>query len=607
METLSLAMKGKTRHTGGCASAERLVALSAQAYQLAARILNSSQDAEDVVQGAYLSALDRLPAGLPEDEARTWFLTVVANAAKKHRRGEARRRRREAAVRPVEREKAVDRPGGESVSVLRGAMAVLEEKYRIPVALCYEQGLTQRETATVLRMPERTVSKYVNVGLAKLRKALERAGYPAAVAAVLGGLKSTAPAVPASLAGRVEVLVAKGAVKAGTSAAAASASAAAKGGYAMKLVAGVVLAAGVAAGVAVSMKGGGAPLPAEAPPGPIKEPAHDQKYELVPAAAARAPEDGVYLSRGMIAGVLNGPGLGAEYTSCSDVAGDGKGNAYWTVAGTFPIVRRWGVEDDRVATVAGSATGHLDGPLGRARFGGWGGGGYSPGGIEVSRDGKHIFVREPHNEKRLRHIDLDAGTVSTIGKELTAVRDATGEVYVLDLKGGIAPPGKGYRTLKAPALNIAGHSLHYALDAAKARLYYHVRGPIRVADLRTGKSSPVSWDKGSRAKKRKTDATGPLESMVFHCPIRLSISPGGRYLYIGGGDSCSFYRVDLEKRYVHVFARDGDGTYSFQDGDEREKKRRISVYPSAAFFADDGSAVWGAQGVFRLVPAGEGR
>jgi DNA-directed RNA polymerase specialized sigma24 family protein len=32
----------------------------------------------------------------------------------------------------------------------------LEEKYRIPVALCCEQGLTQREAAEILEVPDRT-------------------------------------------------------------------------------------------------------------------------------------------------------------------------------------------------------------------------------------------------------------------------------------------------------------------------------------------------------------------------------------------------------------------------------------------------------------------
>ena len=587
----------------------RLWAAAGQAYQIAFRATDSREAAEDAVQQAFLVALSELPAGLSASEVRLWFFRVVTNAAGNLRRSELRRRGRETLVMQERGNKgSPSGAGSDLVGALRRAMENLDAKYRLPVALCYEQGLTQNEAAGVLRMPARTVSKYVNVGLEKLRKALERAGYPAAVAAVLGGLKSTAPVVPASLAGRVEALVAQGAAKTGAGAAAASVSAAAKGGIAMKLIAGVILAGAVAAGVAmVAPKRGTEPLPAEALPGPVKEHAPDEKYRLVPAAAARSPEKGAYLSRGMIAGILNGPGLGAEYTSTSDAASDGRGNAYWTAAGTFPIVRRWSVGDDRVVTVAGSATGHLDGPLSRARFGGWGGGGYSPGGIEVSRDGRHGFVREPHNEKRLRHIDLDSGKVSTLGKGLTAVRDRTGEVYVLNLGGGAVPPGKGYKTLKIPKLQIAGHSLHYALDAAGGRLYYHVRGPLCVADLKTGKCAPLSWDKGSRAKKRKQDVTGPLEGMLFHCPVGLSISPGGRYLYVGGGDSCSFYRIDLEKKYVHVFARDAADTYSFQDGTERDQKTRISVYPTAAFFADDGSAVWGAQGIFRLVPTGRGR
>ena len=148
-------------------------------------------------------------------------------------------------------------------------MRTLDQKYRVPLALCYEQDFTKRDAATVLEMPERTLSRYVSVGLEKLRKALERAGYPAAIAAVLGGLKQTAPAVPASLAGRVEALVSSGAKAAPRKLAsrAARRGSAAKGGYTMKLIAGVVLAGAVAAGAAIlaPRENGVAPLPAEAP------------------------------------------------------------------------------------------------------------------------------------------------------------------------------------------------------------------------------------------------------------------------------------------------------------------------------------------------------
>jgi DNA-directed RNA polymerase specialized sigma24 family protein len=94
MEALVLVMAADDRRE----AVKGLLALGGQAYQLAAHVLDSSASAEDAVQGAYLSALEHMPSGLPPEEARVWFLKVVANAARKHLRGELRRKGREAAV-----------------------------------------------------------------------------------------------------------------------------------------------------------------------------------------------------------------------------------------------------------------------------------------------------------------------------------------------------------------------------------------------------------------------------------------------------------------------------------------------------------------------------
>jgi len=244
-------------------TADRLIGLSAAAYRLAVHVLGSPVGAEDVVQEAYLKALTRLRTSPPPSEEQAWFLKVVANVAKDHLRSDARRKRREATV-GVGQERDAREPGrgGEMNGAVRAILASLESKYRLPLALCYQENMTQRQAATILEMPERTLSRYVSTGLAKLRKALERAGYPAAVAAVLGGLKSTAPVVPASLAGQVKALVTQGTVKTGTGAA-ASVSAAAKGGIAMKVVAGIVAAGALAGAVVVSTGaiGGGEETP----------------------------------------------------------------------------------------------------------------------------------------------------------------------------------------------------------------------------------------------------------------------------------------------------------------------------------------------------------
>jgi len=251
---------------------EPLLGLREVAFRFAQRLVGEPNLAEDVVQQAYVDALNYLGRGaLHEESLRAWFLRVVSNAARSHLRSEIARKRREAAV-PA----AVQEPSPERglVEPLRVAVSALEVKYRAPIVLCYENGLSQREAAAVLEIPETTLYDRLRTGLERLRKVLTRAGYAAVPAAVLGGLKETAPTVPASLAGRVEAAVAG---KAGTAPAAAASKAAAahtaaKGGLMFKVVMGLALSGAVAAGVAVvSGRGGGGPLPAEAPPSGNKD------------------------------------------------------------------------------------------------------------------------------------------------------------------------------------------------------------------------------------------------------------------------------------------------------------------------------------------------
>ncbi len=252
-----------------------MLAHGAPAYRLAVRLLGSVEEAEDAVQQAYLDVIAQARAGGRAPTDRAWFLRVVANNAKDRLRSEISRKRREQVTEPHKPETpSAVASGTDALSFLRGAMEVLDPKYRVPLALCYEEELSQREAAAVLDISESAVSKHVNTGLATLRKAMERAGYPAAVAAAVPGvasaktgatliemLKQTAPVVPATLAGRIEALAARGTA----GAAGDAASTAAGGGLGMKLIAGIVLAGVAAAGVmAISGVGGGGALPAAA-------------------------------------------------------------------------------------------------------------------------------------------------------------------------------------------------------------------------------------------------------------------------------------------------------------------------------------------------------
>lgn len=334
------------------------------------------------------------------------------------------------------------------------------------------------------------------------------------------------------------------------------------------------------------------------------EHAECQKYKLDPIVGARrADKDGMY-GAVMGRGILNGPGLAADFCDCDDMDVDDAGNVYWTESGAFNILRKWDRQTNLVTTLAGSVCGHLDGPAESARFGSWGGGGYSGSNLQVSADGKHAFLAD---DEGLRHVDLAKSTVTTLGKFLAA-KEKNGEIYVISRDGADVPAGAGYKPLKTPKLAFvpkitSGTGFWASLDLDKSRLYAHGRGVIYYWDLKTGEPKTITWPDWSKPGGRETDTSGPLETTNFQCPIGLSVSSGGRFLYVGGGDSSSFWRLDLDKKYVLIFSRDAGGICSFQEGKEFSKTTSFCKWPSVGRFSPDGSAAWSSPaGIFRLTP-----
>ena len=120
------------------------------------------------------------------------------------RRGEGRRRKREAA-RPLPSTAPDDLTWREVREVLDAEIAGLPEHYRLPVVLCYLQELTHEEAARRAGCSVGAVRGRLERGKERLRKRLVRYGLPLAAPALVVGAP---PPVSAALVARtVEVVV----------------------------------------------------------------------------------------------------------------------------------------------------------------------------------------------------------------------------------------------------------------------------------------------------------------------------------------------------------------------------------------------------------------
>ncbi|MEV4080299.1 RNA polymerase sigma factor [Nonomuraea fuscirosea] len=160
---------------GDLAAYEVLVArYSALAHRTAA-MLGAGDEAEDVVQEAFVKAFRHLPGFRRDAPFRPWLLRIVANET--HNLTRSRGRRSDLALRlavgadPV----APDDPEGAAVagdrrSRLLAAVRRLPERERQAVVCRYFLQLSEAETAQVLDWPVGTVKSSTHRGLARLRE-----------------------------------------------------------------------------------------------------------------------------------------------------------------------------------------------------------------------------------------------------------------------------------------------------------------------------------------------------------------------------------------------------------------------------------------------------
>lgn len=146
-----------------------------QALGLAYRLLGSREDAEEVVQEAFLSAWRCLgDYDTTRGSTRTWFLSLV-----RHRAIDALRARgRRPAVPLDERTEVEDHRDVSAVAIAhaegqaaQAALAGLPTEQQEALQLAYFGGLSHSEIAERLQAPVGTVKGRIRLGLDRLRVA----------------------------------------------------------------------------------------------------------------------------------------------------------------------------------------------------------------------------------------------------------------------------------------------------------------------------------------------------------------------------------------------------------------------------------------------------
>lgn len=162
-----------------------VLAYQRRLYAFALRYTGSAQDAEEIVQDAFVRAYRALADYSSEQIAslalRPWLFQITVNVARNRARG-----KRVASVpmdgEAVPIEPAADEDDGpqtyaersERAAELAAHVATLPEPYRAAVILRHMNDLSYAEVAALLGRPVGTVKSDVHRGLALLRAAMER-------------------------------------------------------------------------------------------------------------------------------------------------------------------------------------------------------------------------------------------------------------------------------------------------------------------------------------------------------------------------------------------------------------------------------------------------
>ena len=133
-------------------------------YRVAWSILRNDADVQDALQDAVLKAWEKRDRLRDEKHFRTWITRILINTCY-----DAQRKRRR--IIPLDElpEPAENTAPDPDLAI---ALAALPEKLRLPLVLCYSEGMSYGEAADALHIPVTTLRGRLRRGKAELRKEL---------------------------------------------------------------------------------------------------------------------------------------------------------------------------------------------------------------------------------------------------------------------------------------------------------------------------------------------------------------------------------------------------------------------------------------------------
>jgi RNA polymerase sigma-70 factor (ECF subfamily) len=146
-----------------------------QLFGIALRILRQREEAEDVLQEAFVAVWDRAASFDPErGSVMTWLITVLRHRAIDRRRRRAHLEDRIGSEEDLMALTAADESDrGASLAALQKCLGELEERPRRAVLLAYAYGYTHEELAQRLLTPIGTVKSWVRRSLERLKRCLD--------------------------------------------------------------------------------------------------------------------------------------------------------------------------------------------------------------------------------------------------------------------------------------------------------------------------------------------------------------------------------------------------------------------------------------------------